>query len=178
MGRAAGMPRERRQGMDARSARAHGASSECGYPTKSGPTRSLALLVTFGAFSKVTRRRGGKVIRRHPREWICPPPQCQTPRTQRTQQTHPPRSAGNRQQTRCTRRVGHNRDRPHPPRPVPRHHPRARHTSLLTNHLQRSARPFFCRIACRPRQPLAAAEPCQVLRKRLARPTVDSARSR
>jgi hypothetical protein len=78
------MPRERRQGMDARSARAHGASSECGNPTKSGQTRSRALLVTFGAFSKVTRRRGGKVIRRHPRQWICPPSQRQP------QQTHQP----------------------------------------------------------------------------------------
>ncbi|SDH84729.1 hypothetical protein SAMN05216605_108292, partial [Pseudomonas abietaniphila] len=41
VGRAAWMPRERCQNMDVRSARAHGASSECGYPTKSGQTGSL-----------------------------------------------------------------------------------------------------------------------------------------
>ncbi len=81
VGRAAWMPRERRQDMDARSARAHGALSECGYPRNEGPTRSWALLVTFGAFSKVTRRRGGKVIWRRSRKWICLPSQCQTPRT-------------------------------------------------------------------------------------------------
>ncbi len=55
VGRAAWMPRERRQDMDVRSARAHGVSSECGYPTKSGLTRSqtLGYLVSF----QVTRRR-------------------------------------------------------------------------------------------------------------------------
>ena len=55
VGRAAWMPRERCQDMDVRSARAHGASSERRYPTKSGPTRSLKPLVTWGY--QVTRRR-------------------------------------------------------------------------------------------------------------------------
>ncbi len=60
VGRAAWMPRERRQDMDVRSARVHGASSECGYPTQEGQARSQTLgclLKQRGGSFQVTRRR-------------------------------------------------------------------------------------------------------------------------
>ncbi len=64
VGRAAWMPRERRQGMDARSARAHGASSECGYPDEGGTQPGAGpFWLLFRLLEKVTRRKGGTIIR-------------------------------------------------------------------------------------------------------------------
>ncbi|SDH45554.1 hypothetical protein SAMN05216605_106265 [Pseudomonas abietaniphila] len=74
VGRAAWMPREPPPAMDGGWRRAHGASSECGNPTKSDPTRSRALLVTFGAFSKVTRCKSGTLSRRYRRNGYTPNP--------------------------------------------------------------------------------------------------------
>jgi|GEM_PF-2290531 len=74
VGRAAWMPREPPPAMDGGWRRARGASSECGNPTKSDPTRSRALLVTFGAFSKVTRCKSGTLSRRYRRNGYTPNP--------------------------------------------------------------------------------------------------------
>jgi hypothetical protein len=84
VGRAAWMPRERCQGMDARSARTHGASSECGNPTESDPTRSKAFLVTFVAFTKVTRCKSGTLSCRYRSNGYSPVPHPNADKTEET----------------------------------------------------------------------------------------------
>jgi hypothetical protein len=85
------MPRERRQDMDVRSARAHGASSECGNPTKSDPTRSKAFLVTFVAFTKVTRCKSGTVIRATKNKGYTPDLNASTPTKKNAQKNGQPK---------------------------------------------------------------------------------------
>ncbi len=77
-------------------------------PDEVGPNQKLGTFGYFWAF-KSDPPEGRKGESAPPERMDLPTIPMPYQRTQRTQRTHPPRTAGNRQQTRCMRSVRHNR---------------------------------------------------------------------